>query len=114
MADAPDELDKQIERLDDRIEKLRKHVPEATTSHPDASSPPLTCPCCGLAMQAGKVLLHGTLGTFLALGMGLENGWFQPDAGGAEEMVLHSTKPRRAYLCERCRTVVLLGSDPVT
>jgi hypothetical protein len=107
-----DELDEHLQRLDRRIESLRQHLSGMpSVHHGEPLLPPRNCPCCGQALVAGQVRLHGDLGTLLAFGLGLEDGWFQPEDGGAEERVLHTAKPRQAYRCAHCQTVLLPGSD---
>ena len=64
-------------------------------------------------MRAGKVRLHGDLGTWVMFGLGLEHGWFQADEESAEDKILHTTKPRKAYRCPKCNSVLIVGSDHV-
>src|SRR5262245_412319 len=103
-------LENRLEEIDRRIDALRRHLPgERRPPQPAVEARAMNCPHCGSPLEPGKIRLHGDLGTLLMFGFGLEHGWFQPDASGEEERVLHTTKPRRAYRCGRCRTVVILG-----
>lgn len=114
MPEKLSDFDQRIQGLDKTIDQLKKHLPEGQSRpHETSHLPPMNCPQCGEPMRAGKVSLHGDLGTFVEFGLGLEHGWFQAEGESAEERILHTTKPRRAHHCPKCHTIVILGSDPV-
>jgi hypothetical protein len=111
VRDSSGSADENIERLNILIERLKTHLPVPEQAEPRL--PPMDCPSCRSAMQAGKIRIHGTLDTVLLFGRGFESGWFVPEEGGREEKVLHTNRPRKAYRCPRCQTVVIIGTDPV-
>jgi hypothetical protein len=114
MSDDGPNLEDRLERLDERIETLKALSSETGMGKKHPEAPSMSCPQCGSPMRPGRVALHGDLGTWLMFGFGLEHGWFQPGNDEPEERVLHSTKPRRAHLCSQCKTVVIMGDDPVS
>ena len=69
----------------------------------------MNCPACGGHLQPGWLAIHGRFWTFVLAGFSIQQCYFQPDDGGAEEMLVPWSKSRRAHRCPSCRTVVIPG-----
>src|SRR5262245_43633147 len=112
MPDFNPALDEQLQRLEERADSLRRHLPPEEP-RPATAPPPqpllASCPACGAAMEAGKVSVHGTLLGFLFVGMSYQHCWFRPAASEDEQVVVQSGRSRRACRCSSCG---FIGIEP--
>jgi hypothetical protein len=104
MSADPPTLDELAENLKKRIDNLRQHLPpEQPKELPKVTLPFLAhCPLCGMAMEAGKVVVHGTLLGFLIIGFSYQHCWFQPADGSSEQIVVPNGGKPEACCCKGC------------
>lgn len=60
-------------------------------------------------MEAGTVVVRGTVWGWIVFGFSYKHCWFQPDDGTNSEMVIPNHASRRAMCCRSCQTVVITG-----
>ena len=97
------------------MKALSRHVPDqaAPRGAPGPAAPFLpTCPMCRAATVPGRVTVHGTVLSFLCVGLSYEHGWFQPAVGGPEVDRLATGEHCPVCRCPRCGFVGVRADPP--
>jgi hypothetical protein len=113
MPEESSSLDARIVALDQRIERLRRHLPTNEPSQA-ASAPPrpaVNCPACGGELQRGLVSVHGTFWGFLLVGLSYQHCWFEPAGGGVEDVVIPSGGAKNGWRCPDCGFIGIAGGE---
>jgi hypothetical protein len=97
--------DRQMGKLDDISRSMQSRVTERPP--PASAGAPVTCPFCAATMKPGRIIIDVAWETFFVFGIGLNDGWFQPDSGGEREKILPFNRPRRGFHCPECAAAVL-------
>src|SRR5687767_9621463 len=82
-------LDEDLARLDERIQRLEKHVTPLPV--PKSKAPfLLKCPLCAADMEAGTITVNDTFLSLAMFGLGFQACRFQPEGDKPEEVVVPS------------------------
>jgi rubredoxin len=114
MAEELAPLEARIAALDQRIERLRRHLPpgEPSQAAPALPRPAWKCPACGGELQPGLVSVHGTFWGFLLVGLSHQHCWFEPTGDGIEGVVIPSGGAKNGWRCQGCGFVGVQGGEP--